>query len=79
VDLTASDIYRDLSNAGSESIIHLKGNVEVRMFTCAQAAKDRSKGCEGVMLMRADAADYNEKTGEINASGQVHITRLVEK
>jgi lipopolysaccharide assembly outer membrane protein LptD (OstA) len=78
VDITASEIYRDLSrdpsNVANESIIHLKGNVEVRMFACPLAAKDRSKGCSGVMLMRADAADYNEKTGEINASGNVHIT-----
>jgi lipopolysaccharide assembly outer membrane protein LptD (OstA) len=40
-------------------IIQLKGNVEIRTHD---------------MDLRTDEAEYNSKTGEINARGTVHIT-----
>src|SRR5580658_4362017 len=75
VELTASSIERDLSTKGSESILQLKGNVEVRMITCGRTSHDRAVLCDkGSMVLHADAVDYNEKTGEIRARGDVHLT-----
>jgi lipopolysaccharide assembly outer membrane protein LptD (OstA) len=74
VELTASTAQRDLSaqlelsSAEIESVLQLRGNVEVMM--CAPGGH----GCDhGSMVLHADAVDYNEKTGEIDAHGDVHI------
>jgi lipopolysaccharide assembly outer membrane protein LptD (OstA) len=76
VELTASSIERDLSSKASESILQLKGNVEVRMITCGRSkSHDNGMVCdEGSMVLHADAVDYDEKTGEISAHGNVHLT-----
>jgi lipopolysaccharide assembly outer membrane protein LptD (OstA) len=76
VELTASSIERDLSSKESESILLLKGNVEVRMITCDRSkSDDHGVVCdEGSMMLHADTVDYNEKTGEISARGNVHLT-----
>jgi lipopolysaccharide assembly outer membrane protein LptD (OstA) len=75
VELTASNIQRDLSSKERESIIHLRGNVEVRMVTCGPAGRDDAMACDkGSMVLHADEVDYNEKTGEINARGDVRVT-----
>jgi lipopolysaccharide assembly outer membrane protein LptD (OstA) len=74
VVLTASTIQRDLSSRASESIMQLKGNVEVRMITCVPSGASAVVVCEGAMVMHADEVDYNEKTGEIKARGDVNIT-----
>jgi len=76
VELTASSIERDLSSKESESILQLKGNVEVRMITCGRSkSHDNGFVCdEGSMMLHADAVDYNEKTGEISARGNVRLT-----
>jgi hypothetical protein len=58
----------DLSSAEIESVLKLKGAVQVRM--CSPGGL----GCEqGSMVLHADAVDYNEKTQEINAHGDVRI------
>ena len=41
------------------SMVHLKGSVEIRVAG---------------FTLRADEADYNEKTGEIEAHGDVRVT-----
>ena len=74
VELAASEVQRDLSSKASESIIQLKGHVEIKMITCTPTARREAKVCEGAMVLRADAVEFNEKTGEIAASGHVHIT-----
>jgi lipopolysaccharide assembly outer membrane protein LptD (OstA) len=76
VELTASSIERDLSSKESESILQLKGNVEVRMITCGRSkSHDNGVVCdEGSMMLHADTVDYNEKTGEISPHGNVHLT-----
>jgi hypothetical protein len=74
VELAASEVQRDLSNKASESIIQLKGDVEIKMITCASTGRDERKVCGGAMVLRADAVEFNEKTGEIAASGHVRIT-----
>jgi hypothetical protein len=58
----------DLSSAEIESVLRLKGAVQVRM--CSPGGL----GCEqGSMVLHADAVDYNEKTQEIDAHGDVRI------
>jgi hypothetical protein len=74
VELAASQVQRDLSSKASESIIQLKGNVEIKMITCVSSGRHEEKLCEGAMVLRADAVEFNEKTGAIAASGHVRIT-----
>ena len=55
-----------LSSAEMESLLQLRGSVEVMMCS--------PDGCShGSMVLRADAVDYHEKTHEIDAQGDVHI------
>ncbi len=75
VEVTASSAQRDLSSKESESILQLRGNVEVRMITCGPARRNDVVVCdEGSMILHADAVDYNETTGEIDARGAVRVT-----
>jgi hypothetical protein len=74
VELTASSAERNLSalrnisSTETEAVLQLRGNVDVMM--CAPGGH----GCDsGSMVLHADAVDYNEKTHEIDARGDVHI------
>ena len=74
VELAASDAQRDirapqgLSSAELESVLQLRGNVEVMM--CSPG----NHGCDhGSMVLHADAVDYNEQTHELDARGDVRI------
>jgi lipopolysaccharide assembly outer membrane protein LptD (OstA) len=70
VELAASNAQRDLSR----EVLQLRGNVEVRMITCGPADHDEVMVCDkGSMVLHADEVDYNEKTGEIDARGDVCI------
>jgi hypothetical protein len=65
--LTASSAERALSSP----VLHLTGNVEVRMTTCPP----QGHVCiASPMVLHADAVDYNEATGQIDAHGGVHTT-----
>ena len=74
-ELTASDAKRILTSGGggpeSEYILQLRGNVEVRTTTCPPTG---NVCVTSPMVLQADAVDYNEKTGEINARGDVHTS-----
>jgi lipopolysaccharide assembly outer membrane protein LptD (OstA) len=78
VKLTASSMQRDLSSKENASIIQLKGNVEIITMSCIPSTRSTPLVCRGEMALHADEADYNEKTGEINARGNVHITQHPE-
>ena len=74
VELTASSAERDLSaqrnisSTETETVLQLRGNVEVMM--CPPGGH----GCDnGSIVLHADAVDYNEKTHEIDARGDVHV------
>ena len=57
-----------LTSAEVDSILQLRGNVQVTMCAPSQ------HGCEKwSIVLRADAVDYNEKTREMDAHGDVHI------
>jgi hypothetical protein len=72
VDLAASSAERllsaplGISSAEVESVLLLRGNVEVSMCADTGCKKDS-------MVLHADAVDYNEKTYEIDARGDVRI------
>jgi hypothetical protein len=74
VALTASSAERDLiapldlSSAEIESILKLRGSVEVRM--CSPGYH----GCDqGSLVVHADSVDYNDRTHEMDAHGDVRI------
>jgi hypothetical protein len=74
VVLTASSAERDLSapldlsSAEIGSILKLRGRVEVRMCSPGWHGCDK-----GSMVVHADAVDYNDRTHEIDAHGDVRI------
>ena len=51
------------------SVIHLKGNVEIKVKT---VVREHPLGLM-IMEVHADEADYHEGTGEIEARGKVHV------
>jgi hypothetical protein len=74
IELSASDAQltfsprANLTSADVESVLLLRGNVQVRL--CAPSGH----GCErGSLLLRADAVDFKENTREIDAHGDVRI------
>jgi hypothetical protein len=74
VELAASNAQldlateRDLTSAEIESVLQLRGNVQVMMCSPGR------HGCDnGSILLRADAVNYNEKTGAMDVHGDVHI------
>jgi hypothetical protein len=74
IELSASDAQLTLSpkanltSADVESVLLLRGNVQVRL--CAPSGH----GCEkSSLLLRADAVDFNETTREIDAHGDIRI------
>jgi lipopolysaccharide assembly outer membrane protein LptD (OstA) len=67
LELTATSAQRVLSS----SVLQLTGNVEVKMTTCPP----QGHVCvTSPMVLHADAVDYNEATGQIDAHGNVHTT-----
>jgi lipopolysaccharide assembly outer membrane protein LptD (OstA) len=74
IELSASDAQltfspkANLTSADVESVLLLRGNVQVRL--CAPSGH----GCEkSSLLLQADAVDFNEKTREIDAHGDIRI------
>jgi hypothetical protein len=50
----------DLSSAKIESVLHLRGNVEVRMWSNGRCDSDH-----GSIVVHADAVAYNDNTNEM--------------
>jgi lipopolysaccharide assembly outer membrane protein LptD (OstA) len=72
VQAAAAEIER-----GTEypSVIHLRGNVEIRTPMCVAAGPGTALSCAGYVVVRADRAEVHEDTGDIEATGNVRITR----
>jgi len=68
----ASEIER-----GSDypSVIHLKGDVEVRMPVCIAAGPGAVQRCAGDIVLHADEIDLHEQSGQIDARGAVTVKR----
>ena len=56
------------------SVIHLKGSVEIRTPVCLPVGPQKSLVCEGNMIVRADAAEFHEDSGQIEAHGDITVT-----
>jgi hypothetical protein len=74
IELSASDANltfspkANLTSADVESVLLLRGNVQVRL--CAPFPHECK---ESSLLLRADAVDFNETTREIDAHGDIRI------
>jgi lipopolysaccharide assembly outer membrane protein LptD (OstA) len=72
VDVSAREVTRDLPH---NSIIHLKGDVEIRTPVCTRNGTNNEMRCDGSVVLRADEADFHEDSGQIDARGNVTVTR----
>jgi lipopolysaccharide assembly outer membrane protein LptD (OstA) len=72
VSVAAMEIESELPHP---SIIHLKGSVEIKTPVCLHAGRGNALVCNGSVVLRADEADFHEDTGQIEASGNVKVTR----
>jgi hypothetical protein len=57
------------------AIIHLKGSVEIKTPVCLKGGPSHALFCDGYLVLRADAADFHEDSGQIEARGNVTVTR----
>jgi hypothetical protein len=58
------------------SVVTLKGNVSIKTPVCLPIGKKSSIICDGYMIVHADEAQLDEKTGEIRAQGNVVVTPI---
>ena len=66
-ELTATSAQHVLSS----SVLQLTGNVEVTMTTCPPQGHECVRS---PIVLHADAVDYDEATGQIDAHGDVHTS-----
>jgi lipopolysaccharide assembly outer membrane protein LptD (OstA) len=57
------------------SVVHLKGDVVIRMPVCVVTGPGTVQHCAGEIIFRADEADLHEDTGQIEARGAVRVDR----
>lgn len=75
--VSARSIERD---GGYPAVIRLKGDVEIRTPVCFKAGKSTDETvCYGYTVVRADEAEYDEDTGEVQAHGKVTVVPLQTK
>jgi lipopolysaccharide assembly outer membrane protein LptD (OstA) len=79
ISLAADSIVKQDGATRYDSLIHLKGNVEIR--TCCVQLPGRNQVIPGnpnppqaYMIMSADEADYDGETGKIEARGIVRVS-----
>jgi hypothetical protein len=72
VSVTALNIER---GPDYPSIIHLKGSVEIKTPICVLTGPNNEQSCSGYVVLRADEADLHEESGQIDARGNVTVTR----
>src|SRR5690349_21163947 len=58
------------------SVVKLKGNVLIKTPVCIPTGPQATHVCDGQMIVRADEAEFDEKTGEIRPHGNVVVTPL---
>jgi hypothetical protein len=56
------------------SVVHLKGNVEIRMPVCVVTGPERTHQCAGEIVVSATEADIHEDTGQVEAKGEIRVT-----
>ena len=57
------------------ALIHLKGSVEIKTPVCTKEGAGNVLHCDGYVVVRADQADLQEDSGQIEARGNVRVTR----
>src|SRR5437764_8373051 len=57
------------------AIVHLKGSVEIKTPVCLVTGSGNVETCAGYVVLRADEADLHEDSGQIDARGNVKLTR----
>jgi lipopolysaccharide assembly outer membrane protein LptD (OstA) len=57
------------------AIIHLKGSVEIKTPVCLKGGPGAALQCDGYVVLHADQADFHEGSGQIDARGNVTVTR----
>jgi lipopolysaccharide assembly outer membrane protein LptD (OstA) len=79
IGFAADSIVKEDGPTRYDSLIHLRGNVEIR--TCCVQLPARNRVTPGkpnpprtYMIMRADEVDYNGETAEIEARGTVRVS-----
>jgi hypothetical protein len=73
VEIEALSIERGLPYP---SVTTLKGNVRIKTPVCLPVGPQNSMICDGYMIVLADEAELDEKTGEIRPHGNVVVTPL---
>jgi hypothetical protein len=73
VSLEALNIERGVEYP---SVVRLKGNVLIKTPVCLPVGPQATHVCDGQMIVRADEAEFDEKTGEIRPHGNVVVTPL---
>jgi len=69
--VAALEVVRELPYP---AVMHLKGNVEIKMPVCTNIGPGKGFSCAGYVVLRADQADLHEDSGQIEASGNVRVT-----
>jgi lipopolysaccharide assembly outer membrane protein LptD (OstA) len=79
IGFAADSIVKEDGPTRYDSLIHLRGNVEIR--TCCVQLPARNQAKPGnpnpprrYMIMRADEVDYDGEKGEIEARGTVRVS-----
>ena len=72
LSVAALQIERGL---GHPSIVRLKGTVEIKTPVCVAIGTGNAQRCSGYVVVRADEADPDENSGQLNARGNVKLTR----
>jgi hypothetical protein len=74
--VTAQEITREVArDQPFSSVLHLKGAVEIKTPVCLKGGPNNAQQCSGYLVFRADEADMNEQSGDIESRGHVTVTR----
>jgi lipopolysaccharide assembly outer membrane protein LptD (OstA) len=57
------------------AILHLKGSVEIKTPVCLKGGAGGALYCAGYVVLRADEAEFHEGSGQMEARGNVRVTR----
>lgn len=69
LEVAALDVQRQ------SRVLHLKGAVEIKTPVCLLIDRSNVQMCSGYVILRADEADLHEDTGQVEAKGNVKMTR----
>jgi lipopolysaccharide assembly outer membrane protein LptD (OstA) len=74
IHFAADSIVREDGPNHYDSLVHLKGNVEIRTCCVQRATESNKHPSRAYLVMHADEADYNGETDQIEARGIVRVS-----